>query len=114
LPYLASDNAIVDSASTISLIYADSPLLAADSPLAPSASLNLVVYFSFYPLQQNTSFPPFSPASPPLISRHPMVLRPWQLKITNPVASAVTASFRVLHSPSSEPLALFDADRYAV
>jgi hypothetical protein len=57
LPYLASDNATVDSASTVSLIYADSPLLAADSPLA---------------------------------------------------------SFRVLHSPSSEPLAFFDADRYVV
>jgi len=101
LPYLACDNATVDSASTISLIYADSPLLAADSPLAPLASLNLVVYFFSYSLQQNTSFPPFSPASPPLINIHPMVLQPRQLKITNLIAFAITASFLVLHSPSS-------------
>jgi hypothetical protein len=60
--------------------------------------------------------PPSSLVSPPLISRHYMVLRPRQPKITNLVAStaAIIASLRVLHSSSSEPLAFFDADRCAV
>jgi hypothetical protein len=45
-----------------------------------------------------------------------MVLRPRQPKTANSVASAAAnpASTWVLHSPSSEPLAFFDADRYAV
>ena len=43
-----------------------------------------------------------------------MVLRPRQPKTTNLVASTVadTASTRVLLSPSSEPLAFSDADKY--
>jgi len=75
-PYLASDNAIADSTSIISPISADSPMHTADSPSTPSAGLNLVVDFSSYSLQQDTSLPPSSPASPPLISRHLIVLRP--------------------------------------
>jgi len=45
-----------------------------------------------------------------------MTLRPRQLKTVNLVASAAatSASTRVLHSPSSEPFAFYDADRYAV
>jgi hypothetical protein len=43
-----------------------------------------------------------------------MVLRPWQPKTSNLVASAAadTAATRVLLSPSSEPLAFSDADKY--
>ena len=57
---------------------------------------------------------PSSPASPSLLSRHPMVLRPWQPKTSNLVASAAadTAATLVLLSPSSEPLAFSDADKY--
>jgi len=61
-PYLANDNATAEFASAVSPIYGDNSLLAADSPSAPSAGLNLVVA---YPLQQDTSLPPSSPASPP-------------------------------------------------
>ena len=61
-PYLANDNATAEFASAVNPIYADNSLLAADSPSAPSAGLNLVVA---YPLQQDTSLPPSSPASPP-------------------------------------------------
>jgi hypothetical protein len=45
-----------------------------------------------------------------------MVLRLWQPKIVNLVASAaaVTASPRILNSPSSEPLTFSDADKYIV
>jgi len=45
-----------------------------------------------------------------------MTLRPRQPKTTNLVASAAatSTSTRVLHSPSSEPFAFSDADRYAV
>jgi histone deacetylase 1/2 len=45
-----------------------------------------------------------------------MVLRPWQPRTANLVASttADTASTRVLLSPSSEPLDFFDADKYVV
>jgi hypothetical protein len=45
-----------------------------------------------------------------------MTLRPRQPKTANLVASAAatSASTRVLHSPSSEPFAFSDADRYAV
>ena len=87
MPYLASDNAIADSTSIVSPISADSPLLAVDSPSTPSASLNLVIDFSSYPLQQDTSLPPSSPASPPLISRYLIVLRPRQPKTANLVVS---------------------------
>jgi len=57
-----------------------------------------------------------SPASPLLLSRHPMVLRPRQPKTANMVASAAAdiAATRVLLSPSSEPLTLSDADTYVV
>jgi len=51
-----------------------SPLLMANSSFTLSISLNLVVDFSSYPLQQGTALPPSSHASPPLVSRHPMVL----------------------------------------
>jgi hypothetical protein len=45
-----------------------------------------------------------------------MTLRPRQLNTTNLVASAAatSTSTRVLHSPSSEPFAFSNADRYAV
>jgi hypothetical protein len=45
-----------------------------------------------------------------------MILRPRQPKTVNLVASAAAnpASTRVLHSPSSEPLAFSDDGRYAV
>jgi len=57
---------------------------------------------------------PPSPASPPLLSRHPMVLRSRQPKIANTVSSAAanTAATRVLLSPSFEPVAFSDADKY--
>jgi len=114
--YLASVQVPTGFASADIPVAAASPLLAADSLTASSAGLNLVVNFSFYPLQQDTSLPPSSPASPPLISRHLMVLRSRQPKTANLVASTATdtASTRVLLSPSSKPLAFFDADRYAI
>ena len=92
------------------------PQLATNSPTASSDSLNLVVDFSSYPLQQDTSLPPSSPVSPPLISHHPVVLGSRQPKITNLVASvaATTTSTWVLLSLSSKPLAFSDADKYAV
>ena len=45
-----------------------------------------------------------------------MVLRPRQPKTANLVVfvAAVTASSRVILSPTSEPLAFSDADKYAV
>jgi len=45
-----------------------------------------------------------------------MTLRPRQLNTTNLVASAAatSTSTRVLHSPSSEPFAFSNVDRYAV
>jgi hypothetical protein len=91
-------------------------MLAIDSSSSSPAGLNLMVDLSSYQLPQISSLPPFSPASPPEISRHPMVLQPRQPKTANLVASAAAnpTSTRVLHSPSSEPLAFSDADRYAV
>jgi hypothetical protein len=88
-PYSASHQATAESASAISPVVAASPLLATDSSTTSSPGLNLVVDLSSYPLQQDTSLSPFSPASPPLLSRHPMVLRPWQPKTANLVASAI-------------------------
>jgi hypothetical protein len=71
--------------------------------------MNLVVDLSAYPLHQDTSVIPPSPASPPLLSRHPMVFRSRQPKTANMVSSAVanTAATRVLLCPSSEPVAFF-------
>jgi len=111
-PYSASHQATAKSASAASLVVAASPLLATASPTTSSPGLNLVVDLSSYPLQQDTSLTPSSPTSPPLLSRHPMVLQPQQPKTTNLVASttADTASTRVLLSHSSEPLAFSDAD----
>jgi len=113
-PYSASHQATAKSASAASPVVAASPLLATASPTTSSPGLNLVVDLSSYPLQQDTSLTPSSPTSPPLLSHHPMVLRPRQPKTTNLVASTVadTASTRVLLSPSSEPLAFSDADKY--
>jgi hypothetical protein len=73
-----------------------------------------VVDLSSYSLQQDTSLTPCSPMSPPLLSHHLIVLRPWQPKTTNLVACTATdtASTRVLLSPSSEPLAFSDADKH--
>jgi len=107
-PYSASHPASADSISTAS------PLLAATSSLTSSPGLNLVVDLSAYPLQQDTSVTPTSSASPPLLSRHPMVLRPRQPKTANIVASAAadTTATRVLVSHSSEPIAFSDADKY--
>jgi len=107
-PYSASNLVSADSTSA-----ASSPLAAASSP-ASSPGLNLVVDLSAYPLHQATSVMPPSPASPLLLSRHPMVLRSRQPKTTNTVSSAAanTAATRVLLSPSSEPVAFSDADKY--
>ena len=79
--YSASHPVSADSASA-----ASPPLAAASSP-ASSSGLNLVVDLSAYPLYQNTSVMPTSPASPPLLSRHPMVLRSRQPKTANIVSS---------------------------
>ena len=87
--YLASVQAVTGSTSADIPVVAASPLLAVDSLTAFSASLNLVVDFSSYLLQQDTSLPPSSPASPPLISHHPMVLKSRQPKTANLVASTV-------------------------
>jgi hypothetical protein len=115
-PYSAIAKVAIDSASAVSPTSVASPLLAVDSFSASSTILNLVVDFSSYPLQQGTSLPPSSPVSPPLVSRHPMVLRPRQPKIANLVTSvaAVIASSRTMLSPTSEPPAFSDADRYVV
>ena len=85
---------LLESTSADCPVVAPSPMLAVDSPTTSSAGLNLVVDFSSYP----------------------MVLRPWHLKTANLVDSAAanTASTRVLLSPSSEPLAFSDANKYAV
>jgi len=106
--YSASHPVSADSASA-----ASPPLTTASSP-ASSPGLNLVVDLSAYPMHQETSVMPTSPASPPLLSRHPMVLRSWQPKTANMVSSAAadTAATRVLLSPSSEPVAFSDADKY--
>jgi len=116
LPYLATDNATADSTSVVSPISANSPLFAVDYLSASSVGLNLMVDFSFYPLQQDTSLPPSSHVLPPLISKHLMVLRPQQPKTANLVASTavVTASPRVLHFLFSKPLVFSDTDKYIV
>ena len=112
--YYASHPAFVDSASTASPVVAASPLLVAASSPTSSPGLNLVVDLSAYPLQQDTSMTPTSPASAPFLSRHPMVLRPRQPNIANMVASASvdTAATQVLLSPSSKSIAFSDADNY--
>jgi histone deacetylase 1/2 len=101
-----------DSVSAYSPSSADSPALEAASSSSSPAGLQLMVDLSSYQLPQVSSLPPSSPASPPARSSHPMTLRPRQPKTANLAASA--ASTRVLHSPSSEPFAFSDADRYAV
>jgi hypothetical protein len=108
---LASVQAVTGSTSADIPVVAASPLLAVDSLTAFSASLNLVVDFSSYLLQQDTSLPPSSPASPPLISHHPMVLKSRQPKTANLVA---LLSLIQLPPPSSQPLAFSNADRYAI
>ena len=57
---------------------------------------------------------PTSAASPPFLSRHLMVLRPRQPKTVNMMAftAADTVATRVLLSPSSEPIAFSNADKY--
>jgi len=75
-PHSTSVSVATDSASADSPISAGSPLIAVDSSLATSAGLDLVVDLSSYPLQPNILWPSSSPASPPLINKHPMVLRP--------------------------------------
>ena len=106
--YSASNPVSTDSAS------AANPPLAAASPPVSSPGINLVVDLSAYQLHQDTSVIPPSPASPLLLSRHPMVLRSWQPKTANMVSSAAanTAATRVLLSPSSEPVAFSNADKY--
>jgi histone deacetylase 1/2 len=91
-------------------------VLAAASSSSSPAGLQLMVDLSSYQLPQVSSLPPSSHTSPLASSRHPMTLRPRQAKTANLVASAAatSASTRVLHSPSSEPFACSDADRYAV
>jgi hypothetical protein len=108
--YSASTKTTTGSAS------AASPLLVADSSSTSLAELNLVVDFSSYPLQQGTILPPSLPASSPLVSKHPIVLRPRQLKTVNLVASvaAVPNSSRVMLSPTSKPIAFSNADMYVV
>jgi len=108
--YYVSNPISADSASP-----ASPPLAAASSP-ASSPSINLVVDLSAYPLHQDTSVIPPSPAAAPLLSRHPMVLKSRQPKTANMVSStaANTAATRVLLSPSSEPIAFSDADKYVV
>jgi hypothetical protein len=115
-PYFVSAKVAIDSASAVSPTSVASPLLVVDSFSASSTSLNLVVDFSSYPLQQGTSLPPSYPTSPPLVNRHPMVLRPRQPKIANLVtfATAVIASSRAMLFPTSEPPAFSDVDRYVV
>jgi len=106
--YSTSNPVSADSAS------AASPPLAVVSSPASSPGLNLVVDLSAYPLHQDTSVMPPSPVSPPLLSRHPMVLRSRQPKTANMVSSAATntAATRVLLFPSSEPVAFSDTDKY--
>jgi len=109
-------NIPADLVSAFSPSSADSPVFEATSSSSSPAGLQLMVDLSSYQLPQVSSLPPSSPASPPARSRHPMTLRPRQPKTTNLVASAATTSTstRVLHSPSSDPFAFSDADRYAV
>ena len=88
-------------------------LAAASSPDS-SPGLNLVVDLSAYPLHQDTSVMPPSPASQLVLSRHPMILRSRHPKTANMVsfAAATTAATRVLLSPSFEHVAFSDADKY--
>jgi hypothetical protein len=113
-PSLASIPA--DSVFAYSPSSVDSPVLAVASSSSSPAGLQLMVDLSSYQLPQVSSLPPSSPASPTACSKHPMTLRPRQLKTANLVASATATSVStwVLHSPSSEPFAFSDADRYAV
>jgi hypothetical protein len=97
-----------------------SPLSCSDASAVNSASvstdgLSLVVDLFSYSLQQDP--PSYSPlhASPPMVSRHPMVLHSGQLKTTNLIAfSAITdtPTSRVVSPPAYEPLTFFDVDRY--
>jgi hypothetical protein len=113
-PSLASIPA--DSVFAYSPSSADSPVLAVASSSSSPAGLQLMVDLSSYQLPQVSSLPPSSPASPTACSKHPMTLRPRQLKTANLVASATATSVStwVLYSPSSEPFAFSDADQYAV
>jgi hypothetical protein len=91
-------------------------MLEAASSSSSPIGLQLMVDLSSYQLPQVSSLPPSSLTSPPPRSSHPMTLRPRQPKTANLAASAAatSASTRVLHSPSSEPFAFSDADRYAI
>ncbi|XP_073262717.1 uncharacterized protein [Populus alba] len=109
--FSATNSASADSASA-----ASSPLTAASSPDS-SPGLNLVVDLSAYPLHHDTSVMPPPPASQPVLNRHPMILRSRQPKHAHMVSSAASAAStaaisRVLLSPSSEPVAFSDADKY--
>jgi len=68
------------------------------------------------PHTSSSSAAPAVQSSSPARRSHPMTLRLRQPKTANLAASAAatSASTRVLHSPSSEPFAFSDADRYAV
>jgi hypothetical protein len=109
-------NILADSVSAYSPSSANSLVLEAASSLSSTASLQLMVHLSFYQLPRVSSLPPSSPASPPACNRHPITLRPRQLKTADRVASAAatSTSTRVLHSSFSEPFAFSDADRYVV
>jgi hypothetical protein len=113
-PTLASIPA--DLVSAYSPSSADSPVLEAASSSSSPAGLQLMVDLSSYQLPQVSSPPSSSPTSPPARSRHLMTLRPRQPKTANLVVFTVvtSTSTRVLHSPSSEPFAFSDVDRYAV
>jgi hypothetical protein len=108
---ILADLVSADSPSSV-----DSPMLEAASSSSSPAGLQLMVDLSSYQLPQVSSLPPSSPASPPARNNHPMTLKPRQPKTANLAASAAatSASTRVLHSPSSEPFAFSDANRYAV
>jgi hypothetical protein len=75
-----------------------------------------MVYFSSYPLQQETNMSSSLSASPQIVSRHPMVIHSRQSKTANLGVFAATISHasRVMSSPTSEPIVFSDADMYEV
>jgi hypothetical protein len=106
----ASDTFVASSTSIVS------PLTTTDSSTASIARLNLVVDFSSYPLQQDTTLSSSLPTLPPIVSKHPMVLHLWQPKIANlsVFVATVTPTSWVMSFSTSEPIAFFDAERYKV
>ncbi|KAJ6889910.1 hypothetical protein NC651_023619 [Populus alba x Populus x berolinensis] len=112
-PYLGNDNLHVGDGSASQLVSSPTGLGELSSPSSTSPSLASI------PIDSVSTYNPSSTDSPMLAvassSSSPVGLQ-LMLKTANLVASATatSTSTRVLHSPSFEPFAFSDADRYAI